>query len=305
MKINTLESFNEFRNRKLFGEFPLYYLTKKINILGYEIDNDDSYAINEDAFYLSEEDLNRLIKNINHNYRQIHDECDFYNAASEIKIQINRQHLKNGVKLFSLSDTYIDEKVIIKKGATIFPNTYLEGKCNIEENTIIGPDSKITQSNIGKNTSVLKSVVIKSNIGQDCQIGPFSYIRPDSKIGNFVKIGDFVEIKKSIIKDKTKISHLTYIGDSNVGRNCNIACGVITANYDGIKKYQTNIGDNSFIGCNVTMISPVNIENDTYIAAGSTITNDVKENELAIARNRQINKKNWVINKGFKRIEKD
>ncbi len=140
---------------------------------------------------------------------------------------------------------------------------------------------------------------MESKVGNDTKIGPFSYIRPEGDIGNNVRIGDFVEIKKARIGDKTKISHLTYIGDAIVGKNCNFGCGVVVVNYDGRKKNLTQIGDNAFIGCNVNLVAPIEVERDSYIAAGSTITKNVKEKSLAIARSRQVNLENWVERKNM------
>jgi bifunctional UDP-N-acetylglucosamine pyrophosphorylase/glucosamine-1-phosphate N-acetyltransferase len=142
-------------------------------------------------------------------------------------------------------------------------------------------------------------VIIDSKIGSDTTVGPFAYIRPESVIGNNVRIGDFVEIKKSKIGNNTKVSHLTYVGDAEVGENCNFGCGTVTVNYDGKNKNKTIIGNNSFIGCNTNLISPVKVEDNTYIAAGSTITNDVKEGELAVARAKQRNIEGWVEKRGL------
>lgn len=304
MKINKQDSFNDFRDWLILGEKPIFYLEKKINELGYTLNDEDNYIINEDAFYLSVEDISRLIKNPNYKYARINSEYDMYRVSSDIKQQINIEHLKNGVRIINIDNTYIDVKIKIGKGSIIYPNSYLEKETIINENCIIGPDSKITNSIIGSDTKVLKSVIVDSEVGKNCNIGPYAYIRPESNIGNNVKIGDFVEIKKSIIRDKTKISHLAYIGDSEVGENCNIACGVITANYDGVKKYKTIIKEKAFIGCNVTMVAPIIIEKNAYIAAGSTITEDVPKKSLAIARKRQMNKENWVLKKENKNIEK-
>jgi bifunctional UDP-N-acetylglucosamine pyrophosphorylase/glucosamine-1-phosphate N-acetyltransferase len=132
-------------------------------------------------------------------------------------------------------------------------------------------------------------------------VGPFAYVRPESVIGRNTKIGDFVEIKKSIIGDGTKVSHLTYIGDSEVGSNVNFGCGTITVNYDGKKKHKTIVGDNVFIGCNTNLVAPVKVNNDSYIAAGSTITDEVPEGALAIARERQTNKEGWVEKRNMQR----
>lgn len=142
-------------------------------------------------------------------------------------------------------------------------------------------------------------MIIDSKIGSDTTVGPFAYIRPESVIGNNVRIGDFVEIKKSTIGHNTKVSHLTYVGDAEVGENCNFGCGTVTVNYDGKNKNKTIIGNNSFIGCNTNLISPVKVEDNTYIAAGSTITNDVKEGELAVARAKQRNIEGWVEKRGL------
>jgi bifunctional UDP-N-acetylglucosamine pyrophosphorylase/glucosamine-1-phosphate N-acetyltransferase len=132
-----------------------------------------------------------------------------------------------------------------------------------------------------------------ASIGDDTTVGPFAYIRPKADIRNHVKIGDFVEIKNSVIDDGTKVSHLTYIGDSDVGKNINFGCRTITVNYDGKNKFRTVIEDNAFIGCNTNLVAPVTVKNGAFIAAGSTITDDVDENSLAIARCRQTVKKDW------------
>ena len=128
-----------------------------------------------------------------------------------------------------------------------------------------------------------------------CQ--PFAYVRPNSHIGKNIKVGDFVEIKNANIGDGTKISHLTYVGDADVGENVNFGCGTVIVNYDGQKKHRTTIGNNAFIGCNTNLVSPVTIEDNAYTAAGSTITKTVPENSLAIARAKQENKENWVLKK--------
>lgn len=143
--------------------------------------------------------------------------------------------------------------------------------------------------------------MLESNIGEETTVGPFAYIRPESNIGKHARIGDFVEIKKSTIGDNTKVSHLTYIGDAEVGSGCNFGCGTVVVNYDGKAKYKTIIGDNAFIGCNTNLVSPVKVNDNTYIAAGSTITNEVPENALAIARARQVNIENWVDKKRLKK----
>lgn len=186
----------------------------------------------------------------------------------------------------------------------IYPGTILKGSTSIDVNCAIGPNCMISDTIVGKNTKVIYSVINQSRIGGDTTVGPFAYLRPGSIIGEKVKIGDFVEIKKSVIGDETKISHLTYVGDAEIGRNVNLGCGVVFVNYDGKVKSKTVVGDNSFIGCNVNLISPVEVKPNSYIAAGSTITDEVPEYSLAIARSRQTIIRDWVKKKGRVRGEK-
>ena len=157
--------------------------------------------------------------------------------------------------------------------------------------------SRISDSDIGDNTSVLSAVILNSTIGENVSVGPFAYIRPGSYIADRVKVGDFVEIKNSKIDSGTKISHLTYVGDSDVGYGVNFGCGTITVNYDGLKKHRTVIGNNVFIGCNTNLVAPVEVGDNAFIAAGSTITDEIPPKSFAIARQRQITKENYVENK--------
>lgn len=178
------------------------------------------------------------------------------------------------------------EKSEISNTAKIYDNNLIINSV-IEGGVVIFPNSVIINSVIRENTIVYSSYIEDSEIGNDCVIGPFAHIRPDTKISNNVKVGNFVEIKKSHIKSGTKVSHLTYVGDSIVGKNCNFGCGTITCNYDGVKKSKTIIGDNVFIGSNTNLIAPIEIKDNCFIAAGSTITKDLKENTFAISRAEQ------------------
>ncbi|MBA5851966.1 bifunctional UDP-N-acetylglucosamine diphosphorylase/glucosamine-1-phosphate N-acetyltransferase GlmU [Clostridium sp. cel8] len=213
--------------------------------------------------------------------------------------RINKKHMENGVTLIDPATTYIDFDVEIGKDTIIYPQNVIQGCTKIAKNCILYPGSRIENSIIDENVKVQSSVILESKIGQNTTVGPFAYIRPESVIGTSVRIGDFVEIKKSSIGDGTKVSHLTYIGDAEVGSGCNFGCGTVVVNYDGKKKYKTIVGDNSFIGCNTNLVSPVKVNNNTYIAAGSTITEEVPEGALSIARARQVNKKDWVHKKGL------
>jgi len=214
---------------------------------------------------------------------------------------INKKHLDNGVTIIDPSNTYIGGDVVIGQDTIIYPGNVLEGKSEIGTDCVLYPNSRIDSSVIGNEVEIQSSVILQSKIGDNTTVGPFAYVRPESNIGDKVRIGDFVEIKKSTIGNNTKVSHLTYIGDAEVGENCNFGCGTVVVNYDGKNKNKTIIGDNSFIGCNTNLVSPVEVKDNTYIAAGSTITKEVPEGSLAIARAKQVNIEGWVNKKGLKK----
>ncbi|MEO2508833.1 bifunctional UDP-N-acetylglucosamine diphosphorylase/glucosamine-1-phosphate N-acetyltransferase GlmU [Clostridium paraputrificum] len=220
-------------------------------------------------------------------------------AEEILRSRINNMHLENGVTLIDPKTTYIGTDVEIGKDTIIYPNNIIEGKTVIKENCTILQNCRIKDSIIESGVEVQASVVLESKIGENTTVGPFAYIRPETSIGNNARIGDFVEIKKSTIGNGTKVSHLTYIGDAEVGSGCNFGCGTVVVNYDGKEKHKTVIGDNSFIGCNTNLVSPVKIGDNTYVAAGSTITSEVKEGDLAIARAKQRNIEGWVKKKGL------
>ncbi|MBX7350913.1 bifunctional UDP-N-acetylglucosamine diphosphorylase/glucosamine-1-phosphate N-acetyltransferase GlmU [Clostridium chauvoei] len=220
-------------------------------------------------------------------------------AEQILRNRINLRHMTNGVTLIDPSSTYIGDDVIIGKDTIIYPGNVIEGNTIIGERVMLYPNSRIKDSQIDEEVEVQSSVILDSKIGANTTVGPFAYIRPESVIGKSARIGDFVEIKKSTIGDNTKVSHLTYIGDAEVGSACNFGCGTVVVNYDGKDKYKTIIGDNSFIGCNTNLVSPVKVGDNTYIAAGSTITNEVKEGDLAISRAKQRNIEGWVARRGL------
>ena len=222
-------------------------------------------------------------------------------AEEILKNRINLIHMENGVTLIDPKTTYIGIDVEIGKDTIIYPNNILEGNTKIGSNCTLYQNSRIVDSVIGDEVDIQSSVILSSNIGDNTTVGPFAYIRPETTIGKHARIGDFVEIKKSTIGDGTKVSHLTYIGDAEVGSECNFGCGTVVVNYDGKAKHKTIIGNHSFIGCNTNLVSPVKVEDNTYIAAGSTITSEVKEGELAIARAKQRNISGWVEKKGLKK----
>lgn len=218
-------------------------------------------------------------------------------AEEIMRRRINESHMVNGVTIIDTNSTYIEADVKIGNDTIIYPGVMLSGNTEIGSECIIGMNSSITNSIIGNGTEVLNSTIIDSIVGQNTTVGPYAYLRPKSNIGNNVKIGDFVEVKNATIEDNSKASHLSYIGDAHVGKNVNIGCGVVFVNYDGKNKFKSVVKDNAFIGSNSNLVAPVTVEEKGYIATGSTITDNVPEGALAVARARQVNKEGWVEKK--------
>ena len=225
--------------------------------------------------------------------RGINDRVQLAEAEKIMQERINRSHMKNGVTMILPETIIIEDNVEIGADTVIYPNVILRSGTKIGKNCSIGSNTQITDSEIADNVDILSSVLLECSIDEGTHVGPFAYIRPNTHVGKSVRVGDFVELKNSNIDDGTKISHLTYVGDSDVGKRVNFGCGTVTVNYDGKKKYRTKIGDDCFIGCNTNLVAPVEIEDGGYTAAGSTITDTVPENALAIARARQVNKESW------------
>ncbi len=223
----------------------------------------------------------------------VNNHADLARAEALLRRRINLRHMYQGVTMTDPERTYIDDAVTIGKDTVLLPGTILKGATVIGQGCTIGPETILTDCKIGDETSVMKTVGIKASVGENTQIGPFAYLRPDTYVGNACRIGDFVELKNSTIGNATKVSHLTYVGDSDVGERVNFGCGTVTVNYDGSKKYRTTIGNDVFVGCNSNLVAPVTLADGAYTAAGSTITDDVPERALAIARARQVLKERW------------
>lgn len=222
-----------------------------------------------------------------------------YKEKEEKRLEINIKHLENGVDFTDIYTAYIDETVVIGPGTHIGPGVTLEGDTKIGADCRIGQGSRIKDSVLGDGVEVQISVITESSVGGGTKVGPFAYLRPKSDVGKNCKIGDFVEVKNSKFGDGSKASHLTYIGDSDVGKDVNLGCGVVFVNYDGSKKYRTTVGDGAFIGCNSNLVSPVNVGDGAYVAAGSTVVEDVDGDALYIARAKGVQKNGWVSAKGI------
>lgn len=235
-----LEALKELTNDNVQKE---YYLTDVIKIMYDKGLKTGSIVVSDNAEVLG-----------------INDRMDLQVLTKALQLRINTEHMKNGVTIEDINNTYIYDDVEIGVDTVIHPNT------------------------------TIKSGVV---IGEDCEIGPNAYIREGCRLSDKVKIGSFVEVKKAVIGEGTKVPHLSYMGDCEIGCKTNIGCGTITCNYDGFNKSKTIIGDNSFIGSNTNLVAPVTLGTNTFVAAGSTITDDVPNDSLAIARQRQTNKEGW------------
>lgn len=253
-----------------------YYLTDTLEILLSAGKKIGGYAISD-----------------NDEIRGINDRVQLNEAENIMQKRINEYHMRNGVTMRNPESVYIEDGVEIGNDTEICQNVTIKSGTKIGSDCVIGSGSMLDRAVIHDGVDVLSSVILESEVDEGTHVGPFAYIRPNCHVGKEVKVGDFVELKNSNIDDGTKISHLTYIGDSDVGKRVNFGCGTVTCNYDGKKKYRTTIGDDCFVGCNTNFVSPINVGDGVYIAAGSTITEDIPENSLSIARTRQVNKEGW------------
>lgn len=235
--------------------------------------------------------------------RGINSRYELYLANKILYRKKAMELMESGVTIIDLENVYVEPDVQVGRDTVIYPNTYLRGKTLIGENCEVGPNVDVRDCRIGNQVRLFNSVLVDAEIGDGSVVGPFSYIRPGTKTGSRVKIGTFVEVKNSNIDEGSKVPHLTYLGDADVGRDVNIGAGTITCNYDGVQKHRTEVKDNAFIGSNTIFIAPVKVEKGAYTAAGSVIDKNVPEYSLAIARAKQINKEDWVKKKGLKKGE--
>jgi bifunctional UDP-N-acetylglucosamine pyrophosphorylase/glucosamine-1-phosphate N-acetyltransferase len=212
----------------------------------------------------------------------------------ELRRQIREHWLAEGVTMLDPNSTFIDADVSIGADTVLYPFTLLESGTTVGADCVIGPQVRISNSRIGCGVRIENAVILDSAIADAATVGPFAYIRPGTVVETGAKVGTFVEVKKSAIGRGSKVPHLTYVGDGVIGKGVNIGAGTIFVNYDSRKKHQTVVEDDAFVGCNANLIAPVTIRRGSYVAAGSTITKEVPEGALGIARSRQENLPGWV-----------
>lgn len=217
-------------------------------------------------------------------------------AERYLRDEINKGHMLAGVQMVAPNTITIGHNVIIESGVTIMPNTTITGSSTVREGSIIGPNTEIHNGNIDEYCEIKHSLIYDSTVGAHTTVGPFAHLRNGANIGAHNRVGNFVEVKNSSTGEGTKAAHLSYIGDATVGSRVNFGCGSITVNYDGVNKHKTKIGDDVFIGCNVNMVAPLEISDEVFIAAGSTVTENVPKGSLTIERGQQINKDDYYRN---------
>ena len=281
---DLLEYLDELTTDNVQGE---YYLTDTVFIAINKGRNVNAYLSENPDVALGANDRKGLLK--------------LNDAAREAVIE---KHLDNGIEFTCTDGVVIGRDVVIGEGTEILPGTHLRGKTVIGKNCTIGPNCIIEDCEIEDEVKLNYVQAFSSKIDAGVKIGPWVHIRPGSHIKSGVKIGDFVEIKNSTIGEGTAVAHLTYVGDSDVGKKVNFGCGTVTVNYDGIVKSRCVIGDNCFIGCNTNLIAPVKLGKAVYTAAGTTITKDVPDYALAIDRGTVQIKEGYSLRKLKKRLEK-
>ena len=215
-------------------------------------------------------------------------------ATKVLQRRINERHMLAGVSMTDPDQVWIGPKVEIAPDVELLPQTFLLGTTSIGEDTVVGPNSRLTDTRVGERCVIDETVAIESQIEDECNCGPRAYLRPGAHLLHGAKAGTHVEIKKSTIGEGSKVPHLSYIGDTTLGEGVNIGAGTITCNYDGYNKWPTTVGDRSFVGSSTMLVAPVNVGEDVTIGAGSVITADVSDGALALGRGRQVEKPGWT-----------
>jgi len=219
----------------------------------------------------------------------VNNRADLAVVTAEARRKILEGHMLSGVTIVDPASTWIDADVEIAADATIEPGTALRGATSIGADSIVGPNTTLTDTKVGAGSRILHSYAVEAEVGDECEVGPFAYLRPGTKLERGAKAGTFVEIKNSQVGEGAKVPHLAYVGDAEVGAGANIGAGSITANYDGFSKHRTKIGDRARIGVNTSLVAPVTVGDDAYTGAGAVIRKDLPEGSLGVSRGEQRN----------------
>lgn len=227
----------------------------------------------------------------------INDRSQLAECAAIMRDRINYEHLLNGVEIIDPTTTWIDSSVKIEADATIFPESWLAGTTTIGANSIIGPRTTLMNVTVSTCASIIESNCVDCEVGSGAKVGPYSYLRAGTKLGAGAKAGAYVEIKNSTIGEGTKVPHLSYVGDAEIGSGSNIGAATVFVNYDGVEKHKTKIGNEVRIGSDTMLVAPVSIGDGAYTAAGSVITDNVPAGAMGVARSKQRNILGWVLRK--------
>ena len=227
----------------------------------------------------------------------INDRTQLAECAAIMRDRINHQHMLNGVTIIDPTTTWIDFNVKIESDVVIYPGTAISGDSHIKSGAVIGPRTTLVECEVGQSASVVESFATKSTIGNSAKVGPYTYLRKGTVLANESKAGAFVEIKNSTVGKGSKIAHLSYVGDAQIGEESNIGAATVFVNYDGEQKHQTKIGDQVRIGSDTMLVAPVTVGDGAYTAAGSVINEDVPAGAIGIGRARQVNILGWVLRK--------
>ncbi len=270
-----------------------------------EIDNDNAQG----EYYITDVIAILKAKNQKVGAFLIDNPDEIYGINSKVQLafcekimrqRINEKYMENGITIINPENTYIESGAKIGRDSIIYPGAIITANTIIGEDCIIGENSRIENSKIGNKVHIYSSTITDSTIDDKCNIGPYAHLRPNSHLGKNVRIGNFVEVKNSTIGDNSKAGHLAYIGDADVGKNVNIGCGVVFVNYNGKEKFRSIVENNAFVGSNANLVAPVVVKEWGYVAAGSTITEEVGEGNLSIARAKQVNIEGWVDKKDYR-----
>lgn len=267
------EALKHVDNNNAQGE---YYLTDVLEILRNEGERVGAYKMHDFSESLG-----------------VNDRIALAQATKIMQKRINEAHMRNGVSFIDPATAYIDSDVKIGNDTVIEGNVVIKGNTEIGSDCLITNGSRIVDSKIGNGVTITSSTLQEAEMDDNTDIGPNSHLRPKAVVRQGAHIGNFVEVKNAEIGENTKVGHLTYVGDATLGKDINIGCGTIFSNYDGVKKFHTNVGDHAFIGAGSTLIAPINVADHAFIAADTTVTKDVGKYEMAIGRGRQVNKPDY------------
>jgi len=205
----------------------------------------------------------------------VNDRAELAQAEAELRRRINRGWMRAGVTMVDPARTYVDAGVELEPDVRLLPGTILEGRTVVGGGSVVGPDCRLTDVVVGEGTRISNTVARECEIGDDCEVGPFAYVRPGTRLATGVKVGTYVEVKNSDIGEGTKVPHLSYVGDADIGAGVNLGAGTITANYDGEHKHRTKIGDGTHTGVHTSLVAPVELGDDADTGAGAVVTHDV------------------------------